>query len=128
VGLAAETRAVVVVEDVRTHPSWASFRTAALASNVRSAWAAPIIGTDGVLGTISAYVDGVGRPRAEQLELVQLYAGHAAAAIERERLLAEATRRDRILEALRSVLETLAGPEQVHGGLGVTLLALCRGL
>jgi signal transduction histidine kinase len=57
-----------------------------------------------------------------------LYASHAAAAIERERLLADATRRNRMLETLRGVLDKLAGPHPAEGALGVALIALCRGL
>jgi signal transduction histidine kinase len=81
-----------------------------------------------VLGAISGYSDTVGRPQADQLELVSLYASHAAAAIDRGRLLAEATRRNRVLETLRGLLDTLAGPQLAQGGLAVALLALCRGL
>jgi signal transduction histidine kinase len=86
------------------------------------------VGSAGVLGTISGYAETVGRPQADQLELVSLYASYAAAAIEREHLLADATRRNRVLETLRGVLDTLAGPQPAQGGLGVVLLALCRGL
>jgi signal transduction histidine kinase/ABC-type branched-subunit amino acid transport system ATPase component len=94
----------------------------------RSSWSVPILGSFAVIGTISGYADTVGRPQADQLELVSLYAGHAAAAIERERLLGDATRRNRVLETLREVLDTLAGPQPAQGGLSVALLALCRGL
>jgi signal transduction histidine kinase len=59
---------------------------------------------------------------------VSLYAGHAATAIEREHLIDEVSRRNQILESLRGMLETLAGPERVDGGLSAALLALCRGL
>src|SRR5205085_11050375 len=103
VGVAAETGDLVVVEDISQHPAWEPFGETALTAGVQSAWAAPIIGSKGVLGVLSGYAGVVGRPQADQLELVSLYAGHAAAAIERERLLAEITRRNRILEALRTV-------------------------
>jgi signal transduction histidine kinase len=94
----------------------------------RSCWSAPIVGTQGVLGTFTCFADTVGRPQADHLELVSLYASHAAAAIEREHLLADVNRRNRMLETLRGVLDTLAGPEAAQGGLAVALLALCRGL
>jgi signal transduction histidine kinase len=128
IGLAAANGALVVVEDVRSHPVWTRFLDAAGAAEILSTWAAPIVGSRGVLGTISGYADTVGKPQSDQLELVSLYASYAAAAIEREQLLNEATRRNRILETLRGMLEILAGPEQVHQGLDVALLALCRGL
>ena len=81
-----------------------------------------------MLGVISGWSPTQGRLQTEQLELVSLYAGHAAGAIERERLLDEVSRRNRILETLRGVLETLAGPEHLRGGLEIALLALARGL
>jgi signal transduction histidine kinase/ABC-type multidrug transport system ATPase subunit len=125
-GMAAVSGEAVVVDDVRRHPLWLPlWRTL---GETRSSWSVPIVGSGGVLGTISGYADTVGRPQADQLELVWLYASHAAGAIERDRLLADATRRNRILETLRGVLDTLAGPQPNKGGFSVALLALCRGL
>ncbi len=126
-GLAAATGHAVVVEDIRRDPRCARFRSGA-PSEPRSLWSVPIVGADGVLGTITVFADTVGRPQMDQLELVELYASHAAAAIERERLLADATRRNLVLETLRGVLDMLAGPQPIEGGLALALLALCRGL
>ncbi|HEX8803783.1 MAG TPA: ATP-binding cassette domain-containing protein, partial [Acidimicrobiales bacterium] len=125
VGIAARTGTVVVTEDVRTDPAWERFRPAAAAAGVQSSWAAPVIGSAGVIGTISGYGETAGRPRSDQLELIGLYASHAAASIERESLYVESQRRNRVLEAIRTVLESLAGPQQVHAGLDGALTALC---
>ncbi|MDQ1520024.1 MAG: hypothetical protein QOI55_1097 [Actinomycetota bacterium] len=127
-GIAAATREAVLVEDCRRDPRWEPFRAGAGKNLVRSCWSVPIIGASGVLGTISGFADSPARPQADQLELVSLYASHAAAAIDREHLLAEATRRNRVLETLRGVLDTMAGPQPAQGGLALVLLALCRGL
>ena len=127
-GLAAATGEAVVVEDTRNDPRWSRFRSEDRRGGPRSSWSVPITGAVGVLGTISGYAGTVGRPQAEQFELVSLYASHAAAAIDRERLLADATRRNRVLETLRGVLDSLAGPLPAQGGLAVALLALGRGL
>lgn len=127
-GLAAEEAEVVVVDDVMNHPAPAHYRQAAAASGIRSEWAAPIVGTRGVLGTVSGFGTSVGRPEPDRLELARLYLGHAASAIERETLLSEVSRRNRVLESLRGMLETLAGPDRVEGGLGISLVALSRGL
>src|SRR5690606_41762544 len=81
VGLAAASGRVVGGEGVDAVPAWAGLAGAAAAAGIRSSWAAPIIGATGVLGTISGYGETVGRPRADQLELITLYAGHAAASI-----------------------------------------------
>ncbi|HET6951980.1 MAG TPA: ATP-binding cassette domain-containing protein [Acidimicrobiales bacterium] len=126
VGLAAATGSVVVSDDLRLDRAWAGLAARAAEAGVLSAWAAPIQGASGVLGTISGYGASVGHPRDDQLELITLYAGHAAASIERERMFAESRRRNRVLEAIRSVLEVLAGPEQVHAGLDAALAALCE--
>jgi len=126
-GIAAATGQVVVVEDLRRDLRW-PFHVGGGLRRTRSSWSVPIVGSSGLLGTISGFSDTVGRPQADHLELVTVYAGYAAGAIERERLLAEATRRNRVLETLRGVLNTLAGPQSVEGGLAVALLALCRGL
>jgi ABC-type multidrug transport system ATPase subunit/signal transduction histidine kinase len=127
VGLAAERGEVVIVEDVRAERG-SRAEQAALACGLVSAWAAPIEGSGGVLGTVSGYGESIGCPAADQLELVSLYASHAAAAIEREGLLQQVTRRNRILETLGGVLEILAGPDASSGGLDVALDALQRGL
>ena len=126
-GAAAASGKPVVIEDTRRNPLWPPLRWTG-AGQPRSSWSVPIVGAAGVLGTISGYADTVGRPQADQLELVSLYASHAAAAIERERLLADATRRNRMLETLRGVLDKLAGPQPAEGALAVALVALCRGL
>jgi signal transduction histidine kinase/ABC-type multidrug transport system ATPase subunit len=128
VGLAAERRDVVVTEDVRQHPAWEGFRSAAVEAGVASAWAMPIQDAAGVLGVISAYAGAVGSPQPAALELVALYTNLAAAAIARERLLGEVTRRNRILEAMRGMLETLSGPAAAKAGMAPALGALCAGL
>jgi signal transduction histidine kinase/ABC-type branched-subunit amino acid transport system ATPase component len=127
-GLAAEVADVVVIDDLAADPVPAGYRDAAARSNIHSEWAAPVVGTRGVLGTVTGYGTSTGRPDSERLELARLYLGYAAAAIERERLLAEVSRRNRILEAVRGMLETIAGPDRVEGGLVASLRALSRGL
>ncbi len=113
-GRAASSGEVVLVDGTGRRP--------------RSAWSVPIVGAEGVLGAMSGFADAPGRIHADQLELVLLHARLAAAAVERDRLLADATRRNRLLETLRGVLDTLAGPQAAEGGIAVALLALGRGL
>jgi signal transduction histidine kinase/ABC-type multidrug transport system ATPase subunit len=128
-GLAAAEAEAVLVEDLAVHPAPESYRRAAAASGIRSEWAAPIVGTRGVLGTVTGFATSVGRPEPAQLELARLYLGYVASAIERERLLSEVSRRNRVLESLRTMLETVvATPDRVVGGLGASLLALSRAL
>jgi len=128
-GLAGAEAKAVVVEDLAVHSAPDGYHRAAAESGIRSEWAAPIVGTHGVLGTVSGFATSVGRPEPAQLELARLYLGYAASAIERERLLTEVSRRNRILESLRAMLESLvATPDRVVGGLGASLLALSRAL
>lgn len=127
-GLAAGAAEAVVVDDLAAHPGPDRYRRAAAASGIRSEWATPIVGARGVLGTVSGFATSAGRPEPAQLELARLYLGYAASAIERERLLSEVSRRNQVLESLRAMLESLAGPDRVEGGLGVSLLALSRAL
>jgi signal transduction histidine kinase/ABC-type cobalamin/Fe3+-siderophores transport system ATPase subunit len=128
-GLAGEAAEPVVVEDLAIHPGPERYRRAAAASGIRSEWAAPIVGTHGVLGTVSGFATSVGRPEPAQLELARLYLAYVASAIEREHLLTELSRRNRILESLRAMLETLvATPDRVVVGLGASLRALSGAL
>src|ERR687898_2053534 len=128
-GLAAAAAEAVAVEDLAHHPAPDGYRRAAAASGIRSEWAAPIVGTHGVLGTVSGFATSVGRPEPAKAELARLYLGYVASAIERERLLAEVSRRNRVLESLRAMLETLvATPDRVVVGLGASLRALSGAL
>src|SRR5262249_22829496 len=88
----------------------------------------PVLARDGLTGVITVFRDTPGEPERDQLELVTVYAGYAASAIERDKLLDEVTERNRVLETIREVLETLAGPIPVDAGLGPALEPLCRGL
>ncbi len=77
---------------------------------------------------ITAFSSAPGGPGRDQLDLLSLYAGYAAGAVERERLLRQVTARNRVLETTREMLETLAGPVTVADGLLIALHSLCRGL
>ena len=127
-GLAAAGAETVVVPDLSARQEPGPYGLAAARSGIRSEWAAPIVGTRGVLGTVTGLARSIGRPEPAQLELARLYLGYAASAIERERLLSEVSRRNRVLESLRAMLETLAGPDRLDGGLGASLLALSGAL
>ncbi len=125
-GVAAASGRSVIVPDARD--GWAPFAGLAAAAGVASSWSVPVLARDGLTGVITVFRDVPGEPERDQLELVTVYAGYAASAIERDRLLDEVTTRNRVLETIREVLETLAGPIPVSEGLGMALQALCRGL
>jgi len=85
-GVAAWRGEVVVTEDLRIDPNWASYRALVAPYGWRAVWSVPLCGAENrVLGTFAAYQDRPGRPTAQQLELLSLYAHLAAAAVERAR-------------------------------------------
>ena len=97
-------------------------------ASIASAWSTPVLGPSGVSAVITAFSSARGGPGRDQLDLLSLYAGYAAGAVERERLLRQVTARNRVLETTREMLETLAGPVTVADGLLIALHSLCRGL
>ena len=74
----------------------------------------PVYGPSGLSGVVSAEH---GAPQQDELALVTVYAGYAANAIERDRLLDQVTTRNRVLETIREMLETLAGMVPASKGL-----------
>ena len=129
VGLAAATAEVVVDDNVRASAAWAPFRLLA-----REAEDQQLLGGAGA-GAERAdrrdhRVPARCRPARSGTSLTwcRCYAGYAASAVERDRLLDQATARNRVLETIREMLETLAGPVPVSEGLEVALRALRRGL
>lgn len=127
-GQVVETGETVVDEDIGQATGWSRFRALGRAAGVRSSWSVPLIGSSGLMGAITGCRSFAGRPPKDQIDLVSLYAGYAAGAIERERLFEQVTARNWVLETIREVLETLAGPEPVPSAVLVALRSLERGL
>jgi signal transduction histidine kinase/ABC-type multidrug transport system ATPase subunit len=128
VGLAAARQKAVVEGDVRISTVWAGHRHVAAAAGVASSWSVPVMSPGGLRGVITVFRSDIGMPQRDQLDLVTLYAGYAASAVERDRLLEQVTARNRVLETIREMLETLAGPVPVAEGLVVAVESLRRGL
>jgi signal transduction histidine kinase/ABC-type multidrug transport system ATPase subunit len=128
VGLAAADERPVIADNVRVGAAWRSFRDLAKTVNVASSWSVPVLGPGGLSGVITVFRTEHGAPQRDELDLVTVYAGYAASAIERDRLLDQVTTRNRVLETIREMLETLAGPVLVSDGLEVAVQSLRRGL
>ena len=128
VGLAAADERTVIADNVRADAAWRSFRDLAKTVKVASSWSVPVFGPSGLSGVITVFRTQHGPPQRDELDLVTVYAGYAASAIERDRLLDQVTTRNRVLETIREMLETLAGPVLVGEGLVVALQSLRRGL
>jgi signal transduction histidine kinase/ABC-type multidrug transport system ATPase subunit len=91
-------------------------------------WSVPVIGPDGACAAITVFRDAPRLPQRDELDLLTLYAGLAASAVERDRLLAQVTARNQVLETIREMLQTLAGPVPVDEGLTTALTSLRHGL
>jgi signal transduction histidine kinase/ABC-type branched-subunit amino acid transport system ATPase component len=129
VGLAAQRQVPVIEENLRAGAgSWLVFGNLARPAKVASSWSVPVLGPGGLLGVITVFRAIPGKPRRDDLDLAALYAGYAASAIERDQLLAEVTARNRLLETIREMLQTLAGPVPVESALRIALQALRHGL
>ncbi len=128
VGLAGAAEKPVIEEDVRVSPAWLDFAELAKSASVASSWSVPVMGPSGLIGVITAFRADTGAPQRDELDLVTLYAGYAASAVERDRLLDQVTARNRVLETIREMLETLAGPVPVADGIVIAVQSLRRGL
>jgi len=127
-GLAAADERPVVADNVRIAKAWQGFRDLAKSTKVASSWSVPVLGPSGLSGVITVFRAQHGAPQRDELALVNVYAGYAASAIERDRLLDQVTKRNRVLETIREMLETLAGPVLVAEGLVIAVQSLRRGL
>ncbi len=128
VGMAAADERPVIADNVRVGAAWRSFRDLAKTVKVASSWSVPVLGPSGLSGVITVFRTEHGAPQRDELDLVTVYAGYAANAIERDRLLDQVTTRNRVLETIREMLETLAGPVLVGEGLVIAVQSLRRGL
>jgi len=128
VGRAAAGQERVVVDDLGVSDGWRSFGGRSTAPAIAGSWSVPVTGPAGVSAVITVFRTDPGGPARDELDLLTLYAGYAASAVERDRLLAQVTSRNRVLETIREMLETLAGPVIVSDGLAIALQSLRRGL
>ena len=128
VGVAAEDERPVIADNGRPGATWRGFRELAKTAEVASSWSVPVLGPSGLSGVITVFRAEHDPPQQDELTLVTVYAGYAANAIERDRLLDQVTMRNRVLETIREMLETLAGPVPVGEGLSIAVQSLRRGL
>ena len=128
---AARARKAVVFEDVGDAPQLdKSFRIAALAHRLHSAWAVPVQSpTDDLLGTVGVYLAERRAPDAEDEHVMEVAAGLVAVAMERVRLDANAGPRSELVsrpELVRRLDAALARAVGGKGKVAVLLLDLDR--
>jgi signal transduction histidine kinase/ABC-type multidrug transport system ATPase subunit len=129
VGRAAASGERVVEADLRASRAWAQFGEAANPPAPASSWSVPVMGPAGVSAVITVFMAAPGVPGRDELDLLTLYAGYAASTVERDRLLDQLTSRNLVLETIREMLQTMAGPVTVgEEGLAIALQSLRRGL
>jgi ABC-type multidrug transport system ATPase subunit/signal transduction histidine kinase len=127
VGMAAATERPVAEPDVRASAARAGHADLAEAG-IKGSWSVPVMGPSGLSGVITVFRTDTRPPQRDELDLITLYAGYAASAVERDQLLDQVTARNRVLETIREMLETLAGLIPVAEGLAVAVESLRRGL
>ena len=128
VGLAASLEQPVTETDIRATAARAGYGGLPAATGIIGSWSVPVMGPSGLSGVITVFRPDNRPPHRDELDLVTLYAGYAASAVERDRLLDQVTARNRVLETIREVLQTLAGPVPVAEGLVIAIESLRRGL
>ncbi len=128
VGLAASIEQPVTEADIRATATRAGYGGLPAGAGITGSWSVPVLGPSGLRGVITVFRPDRRPPRRDELDLVTLYAGYAASAVERDRLLDQVTARNRVLETIREMLETLAGPIPVSEALVVAIESLRRGL
>ena len=83
-GTAAYLDRPVYVTDIATDPLWDDYRHLALAHGLRSCWSTPIRDSEGsVIGTFAIYHRTSRGPTRDELEAIDLIAGHVSQAIVR---------------------------------------------
>lgn len=95
-GTAAFRGQRVVVEDVLSHPNWASHQDLVREAGLRACWSEPIRSSQGrVLGTFAIYRRFPSAPTAAEIECIEGAANMAAIALEHGEALAELERQAR---------------------------------
>ena len=124
VGMAAATERPVAEPDVRASAARAGHADLAEAG-ITGSWSVPVMGPGGLSGVITVFRTDTRPPQRDELDLVTLYAGYAASAVERDRLLDQVTARNLVLETIREMLETLAGLDPGGGGSRLSRSSRC---
>ena len=84
-GTAAFTGQLVIVEDIATHPYWASYQELAAKADVGACWSQPIFSASGkVLGTFAIYHRGAYAPTKSDIFLIEQSARLISISIERK--------------------------------------------
>ncbi len=108
IGPTAYRNEVVMIEDTRIDPMTIPYLDLLELYGLRAIWSVPLRDNRGrVLGTVTTCFEKPHRPTPEQIEVVNLYARHAAIALENAQLFQEIQLHNRSLVALNKVAQTV---------------------
>lgn len=86
-GAAAHTGQLVIVDDIATHPFWASYRSLAARAGLAACWSQPILSSTGkLLGIFDIYHRKMHRPASADISLISQAAALVGIAIERAKM------------------------------------------
>ncbi|MFQ5988480.1 MAG: GAF domain-containing protein [Candidatus Methylomirabilales bacterium] len=108
IGPTASRNEVVIVEDTRTDSMTIPYLDLLELYGLRAIWSVPLRDNRGrVLGSLTTCFDKPHQPSQEQIEVVNLYARHAAIALDNAQLFQEIRLHNRSLVALNRVAQTV---------------------
>lgn len=106
-GAAAYNRELTLVDDTATDPRWQNFQRLADTNGLRTAWATPIVATNGkVLGTFAMYSTVARTIHPDELSALRRAAHFAALAVERNQTEHILRRNKDILKRAQAVAQT----------------------
>jgi GAF domain-containing protein len=116
-----------MVENTRIDPVTIPYLDLLELYEIRAIWSVPLRDSRGrILGTLATCFNKPYRPSQEQIELVEMYARHAAIALENARLFQEIRLQNRGLVALNRVAQTVNRSLNLHEILEASLDAVLQ--
>lgn len=128
-GTAAHRRSRTVVDDIATHPYWASYRELAEQAELGACWSEPVLARNGeVLATFAIYHREPRCPSAADIERIQSAADLASLAIERHRNEQLLRHRGALEELVREISTSFLGlrPGRIDQGIDDALSKIGR--
>ncbi len=127
IGPTAYRHEEVMVENTRIDPVTIPYLDLLELYEIRAIWSVPLRDSRGrILGTLATCFNKPYRPSQEQIELVEMYARHAAIALENARLFQEIRLQNRGLVALNRVAQTVNRSLNLHEILEASLDAVLQ--
>jgi PAS domain S-box-containing protein len=112
-GSAAFKKERVIVEDINTHENWKDYLELTKKANLHACWSQPIISSDNkVIGTFAIYYNHAKAPDNFMIELIKTYASIAAKAIEKNNYIQIIKKREKELEELNQLAQSLTKSQQ----------------